>query len=30
MLFVDKYRPKQLNELHYHEQLSERLVSLVR
>ncbi|KDN42602.1 P-loop containing nucleoside triphosphate hydrolase protein [Tilletiaria anomala UBC 951] len=28
MLFVDKYRPKQMSELHYHEQLSQRLTSL--
>ncbi|KAK0523000.1 Replication factor C (RF-C) subunit [Tilletia horrida] len=28
MLFVDKYRPKSLDELHYHDGLSKRLVSL--
>ncbi|SNX82284.1 probable RFC5 - DNA replication factor C, 40 KD subunit [Melanopsichium pennsylvanicum] len=28
MLFVDKYRPKALSELHYHPGLSERLTSL--
>lgn len=30
MLFVDKHRPKSLNELHYHDGLSERLTKLVR
>lgn len=29
MLFVDKYRPKSLDELHYHQDLSDRLRSLV-
>lgn len=29
MLFVDKYRPKALGELHYHAGLSDRLTSLV-
>ena len=28
MLFVDKYRPKALSELHYHQDLSNRLSSL--
>lgn len=28
MLFVDKYRPKALSELHYHQDLSTRLSSL--
>ncbi|KAK0542571.1 Replication factor C (RF-C) subunit [Tilletia horrida] len=28
MLFVDKHRPKSLSELHYHDGLSERLISL--
>lgn len=30
MLFVDKYRPKDLRELQYHEALTEQLESLVR
>lgn len=28
-LWVDKYRPRQLDDLHYHEDLSARLKSLV-
>lgn len=28
MLYVDKYRPKSLSDLHYHQDLSERLVGL--
>lgn len=30
MLYVDKHRPRALNDLHYHQTLSERLVALVR
>lgn len=29
MLYVDKYRPKDLSELHYHSQLTDQLQSLV-
>lgn len=30
MLYVDKYRPKDLSELHYHPHLTEQIESLVR
>lgn len=30
MLYVDKYRPRDLSELQYHPQLTEQLQSLVR
>lgn len=30
MLYVDKYRPRELDELHYHAELTEQLKALVR
>lgn len=30
MLYVDKYRPRELDELHYHPKLTEELKALVR